>query len=187
MAGVLVYAAWSHESDRGHALFTHWPAPDWTRIRALLKLGLPAASGPSSKSQPSARSPSWPHTLHPSRLPTHENRPQLRRLHLYGVRWESPPQPPSPSATPSEPANPARARRAGILAHRYRRRIHGPHGVLLIVIPQPIISIWTRDARVLTLGAHILAIVAGFQIFDGIQTVSTGALRASAKPASPCS
>ena len=44
MAAVLVYAAWAHESNRGHALFTHWPAPDWTRIRALLELGLPAAS-----------------------------------------------------------------------------------------------------------------------------------------------
>ena len=49
--------------------------------------------------------------------------------------------------------------------------------MLLIVIPKPIISIWTADPRVLILGAHILAIVAGFQIFDGIQTVSTGALR----------
>ena len=38
-------------------------------------------------------------------------------------------------------------------------------------------KIWTRDTHVVALGAHILAIVAGFQIFDGIQTVSTGALR----------
>src|SRR6202046_3747130 len=40
MAGVLVYAAWTHEKGRGHALFEHWPRPDWIRIRALLKLGL---------------------------------------------------------------------------------------------------------------------------------------------------
>lgn len=44
MAAVLIYAAWAHERRRGHALFTHWPGPDWTRIRALLRLGLPAAS-----------------------------------------------------------------------------------------------------------------------------------------------
>ncbi|MGC2584564.1 MAG: MATE family efflux transporter, partial [Acidobacteriaceae bacterium] len=49
--------------------------------------------------------------------------------------------------------------------------------VLFLVIPRPIIHIWTRDPQVVALGAHILAIVAGFQIFDGIQTVSTGALR----------
>lgn len=49
--------------------------------------------------------------------------------------------------------------------------------VLFLVVPAPIIHIWTRDASVVALGAHILAIVAGFQIFDGIQTVSTGALR----------
>jgi MATE family multidrug resistance protein len=44
-------------------------------------------------------------------------------------------------------------------------------------MPKPIIHIWTHDRAVVTLGAHVLAIVAGFQIFDGIQTVSTGALR----------
>jgi MATE family multidrug resistance protein len=73
--------------------------------------------------------------------------------------------------------NPARARRAGILAISIGAGFMALMAVLLIVIPKPIISIWTSDSRVLILGAHILAIVAGFQIFDGIQTVSTGALR----------
>src|SRR5579875_3356433 len=44
MAAVLVYAAWAHESGRGHPLFRHWPGPDWSRLKTLLKLGLPAAS-----------------------------------------------------------------------------------------------------------------------------------------------
>ena len=44
MAAVLVYVAWQHERARGHSLFAHWPGPDWARIRALLKLGVPAAT-----------------------------------------------------------------------------------------------------------------------------------------------
>jgi MATE family multidrug resistance protein len=49
--------------------------------------------------------------------------------------------------------------------------------LLLVTLPRAIIGIWTHDTHVMTLGAHILAIVAGFQIFDGTQSVSTGALR----------
>ena len=43
MAAVLVYAAWKHESGRGHGLFAHWPGVQWQRIRNLLRLGLPSA------------------------------------------------------------------------------------------------------------------------------------------------
>ena len=37
--------------------------------------------------------------------------------------------------------------------------------------------IYTRDPQILAMGVHILMIVAAFQIFDGAQTVATGALR----------
>ncbi len=73
--------------------------------------------------------------------------------------------------------NPARARRAGWLSIAIGAGFMALMAILLLTIPRPIIHIWTRDSSVLALGAHILAIVAGFQIFDGIQTVSTGALR----------
>jgi MATE family multidrug resistance protein len=73
--------------------------------------------------------------------------------------------------------NPARARRAGTLAILIGAGFMACMALLLVTFPRPILHIWTSDARVLALGAHILAIVAGFQIFDGIQSVSTGALR----------
>jgi MATE family multidrug resistance protein len=73
--------------------------------------------------------------------------------------------------------NLARARRAGLLAIGLGGGFMALMAVLFLVVPRPIIYIWTRDPQVVSLGAHILAIVAGFQIFDGIQTVSTGALR----------
>ena len=45
------------------------------------------------------------------------------------------------------------------------------------VAPKPLISLYTRDPRVLAVGPSLLWIAAAFQIFDGIQTVCTGALR----------
>jgi multidrug resistance protein, MATE family len=45
------------------------------------------------------------------------------------------------------------------------------------VAPGPLIKLYTSDPRVLALGPSLLWIAAAFQIFDGIQAVSTGALR----------
>ena len=50
-------------------------------------------------------------------------------------------------------------------------------GVVFLVAPGPLITLYTRDPRVLAVGPSLLWIAAAFQIFDGIQTVSTGALR----------
>jgi MATE family multidrug resistance protein len=176
MAGVLVYAAWSHEAKRGHALFEHWPAPDWTRIRALLKLGLPAAFQVVLEVAAFGAVTVMASHLTPIALATHEI-----VLSCAAYTYMVPLGISAAAAVAVGHAigagNPARARRAGILAIAIGAGFMALMAVLLIVIPKPIISIWTADPRVLILGAHILAIVAGFQIFDGIQTVSTGALR----------
>ena len=47
-----------------------------------------------------------------------------------------------------------------------------------------ILSFFTGDAEVLRLGVRLLAIAALFQLFDGIQTVATGALRGLGEHAS---
>jgi MATE family multidrug resistance protein len=176
MAGVLVYAAWAHEKGRGHALFEHWPSPDWTRIRALLKLGLPAASQVVLEVAAFGAVTVMAAHLTPIALATHEI-----VLSVAAYTYMVPLGISAAAAVAVGHAigagNPARARRAGILAISIGAGFMALMAVLLIVIPKPIIMIWTSDTRVLVLGAHILAIVAGFQIFDGIQTVSTGALR----------
>jgi MATE family multidrug resistance protein len=48
---------------------------------------------------------------------------------------------------------------------------------VFFVAPKALISLYTRDPRMLVAGPSLLYIAAAFQIFDGIQTVSTGALR----------
>ena len=176
MAAVLVYAAWAHESKRGHALFAHWPAPNWDRVRALLQLGLPAASQVVLEVAAFGAATVMASHLTPIALATHEI-----VLSCAAYTYMVPLGISAAAAVAVGHAigagNPARARRAGTLAIALGVGFMACMAVLLLTLPRPIIGIWTHDPRVLALGAHILAIVAGFQIFDGTQSVSTGALR----------
>jgi MATE family multidrug resistance protein len=49
--------------------------------------------------------------------------------------------------------------------------------MVFLLVPVPLIALYTRDPKVMAVGPSLLSLVAAFQIFDGIQTVSTGALR----------
>lgn len=49
--------------------------------------------------------------------------------------------------------------------------------ICFLTFPKQILQIYTNDADVLRIGAGLLALAALFQLFDGIQTVATGALR----------
>ena len=48
---------------------------------------------------------------------------------------------------------------------------------LFFLFPRQILHIYTNDAHVIAIGSGLLLIAAFFQLFDGIQTVTTGALR----------
>ena len=61
--------------------------------------------------------------------------------------------------------------------------IYGVAALVFLVAPRPLIELYTSDARVLAVGPSLLWIAAAFQIFDGIQTVSTGALRGTGRDA----
>jgi MATE family multidrug resistance protein len=58
-------------------------------------------------------------------------------------------------------------------------------GVVFFVAPRALISLYTSDPRVLIVGPSLLWIAAAFQIFDGIQTVCTGALRGLGETRAP--
>jgi MATE family multidrug resistance protein len=49
--------------------------------------------------------------------------------------------------------------------------------VLFATLPQPLVRIFSADAGVIAVGASLLLVAAVFQLFDGLQTVTTGALR----------
>ena len=176
MAAVLVFFAWQHERRRGHPLFAHWPGPDWTRIRALLNLGVPAAFQVILEVAAFGAATILAAHLGAVSLATHEI-----VLNCAAYTYMVPLGVSAAGAVAVGHAigagNPAKARRVGWMAIALGVGFMAFAALLFIVTPRPIIAIYSRDARVLALGAHILLIVAAFEVFDGAQGVATGVLR----------
>ena len=176
MAAALIGFAWRYERSRGHPLFHHWAGPQWDRLRKLIRLGAPAAGqillevGAWNLSTFSAG------YLDPVALATHAialNYASISYMVPLGV---------SAAAAVSVghavgAGDSARARRAGWLALGLGTSFMVLAGIAFLVAPGPLIKLYTSDPRVLILGPSLLWVAAAFQIFDGIQTVSTGALR----------
>ncbi|HEY9125612.1 MAG TPA: MATE family efflux transporter, partial [Acidobacteriaceae bacterium] len=81
--------------------------------------------------------------------------------------------------------DPARARRAGWLALGLGTAFMLLAGAVFLIAPRPLIELYTSDPRVLAVGPTLLWIAAAFQVFDGIQTISTGALRGLGETRAP--
>jgi len=73
--------------------------------------------------------------------------------------------------------DPRRAVLAGWTAIAAGGAIMAIFAAVLFLWPTVLISAFTTDPRVLDIGARLLAIAAGFQLFDGTQAVVTGVLR----------
>jgi MATE family multidrug resistance protein len=184
MAVSLAGFAWRYERKRGHPLFKHWAGPQWIRIRQLIRLGLPAASqiilevGAWNAATLSA---GW---LSPVSLATHQialNYASITYMVPLGV---------SAAAAVSVghavgAGDKARARRAGWLALALGASFMLLAGIVFLVAPRPLIELFTHDPRVLAVGPSLLWIAAAFQIFDGVQTVCTGALRGLGETRAP--
>jgi MATE family multidrug resistance protein len=73
--------------------------------------------------------------------------------------------------------DPKTARRMGYIAVALGCTFMACSAATFLAIPRYILSIYTTDLGVLATGVSLLAIAAVFQLFDGLQTVLTGALR----------
>ncbi|HEV2134857.1 MAG TPA: MATE family efflux transporter [Terracidiphilus sp.] len=176
MAAMLLGFAWRYERKRGHPLFRHWAGPQMRRLRGLAKLGAPAAGqillevGAWNLATVSA---GW---LTPVALATH-----TIALNYASMSYMVPLGISSAAAISVGHAmgagDAAKARRAGWLALGLGTSFMVCAGVVFISAPRALIELYTRDPRVMAVGPKLLAIAAAFQIFDGVQTVSTGALR----------
>jgi MATE family multidrug resistance protein len=176
MAVAMLGFAWRYERMRGHPLFRHWAGPSLARLRELTRLGIPAAGqivlevGAWNLATFSA---GW---LTPAALATHQialNYASLTYMVPLGI---------SAAAAVSVghavgAGDGARARRAGWLALGLGTSFMLLAAVVFLVAPEPLIALYTRDPQVMAVGPSLLGLAAAFQIFDGIQTVSTGALR----------
>jgi MATE family multidrug resistance protein len=81
--------------------------------------------------------------------------------------------------------SPADARNAGNTAIFLGASFMSLMSVVLLVFPRYIARIYTSDESVIHAAVSLLAAGAAFQLFDGIQTVSTGALRGTGDTRTP--
>ncbi|HUA97576.1 MAG TPA: MATE family efflux transporter [Terracidiphilus sp.] len=176
MAAMLLAFAWRYERRRGHPLFRHWAGPSFERLRGLIRLGGPAGGQillEVSAWNLATVSAGW---LTPVALATHSialNYASMSYMVPLGIS--------SAAAIAVGHAvgalDPARARRAGWLALGLGVSFMLVAACVFLLAPRPLIALYTTDPHVMAIGPGLLAIASAFQIFDGIQTVSTGALR----------
>jgi len=184
MAVSLMGFAWRYERQRGHPLFQHWARPQLDLIRQLCRLGLPAAAqiilevGAWNAATLSA---GW---LNPIALATHQiaiNYASVTYMIPLGISAATAVAVGHAVGAGDKP----RARRAGWLALGLGTAFMVFAGLVFLVAPRPLIELFTHDPRVLAVGPSLLWIAAAFQIFDGVQTICTGALRGLGETRAP--
>jgi len=184
MAVAMLGFAWRYERKRGHPLFANWAGPQLARLRVLTRLGLPAAGQILMEVAAWNMATFGTGYLTPVALATHTivlNYASMTYMVPLGI---------SAAAAVSVghaigAGDPARARRAGWLSLALGTGFMMVAAVVFLAAPVPLLELYTSDPRVLAVGPTLLAIAAAFQIFDGIQTVSTGALRGLGETRTP--
>jgi len=184
MGLALLGFAWKYERKRGHPLFKHWAGPSLEKLKQLVRLGAPAAGqivlevGAWNGATLAA---GW---LTPAALATHQialNYAALTYMVPLGVSAAA-----AVSVGHAVGAGDAgRARRAGWLALGLGTGFMLLAAVVFLVAPGPLIALYTSAPEVMAVGPGLLGLAAAFQIFDGIQIVSTGALRGLGETRSP--
>ncbi len=176
MAAVLIFAAWRNEAGRGHPLFAHWPGVVFHRIRGLLKLGVPAAAQIVMEVGAFGAATVMAGRLAPAALAAHQI-----ALNCAAFSYMVPLGTSAAAAVAVGHAVGAgdgpRARRAGWLALLIGVSFMACAAVVFLLVPHAVLVVYTNQEAVVAMGVPLLALAAAFQIFDGIQTISTGALR----------
>ena len=176
MAAVLFYAAWQYERRRGHPLFAHWPGAEIRRLRRLLQLGLPAAGQLIMEVGAFGAATVMAARLAPEALAAHQivlNTASLTYMVPLGVSAAT-----AVSVGHAVGAgNGAKARRVGWMGVAAGAGFMALAAICFLVIPGSIIRVYSADPGIIRLGVPLFAMAGVFQIFDGLQSVSTGALR----------
>ncbi len=176
MAATLAMFIWWLERGTEPALASLKRQPDIKRIKLLLRIGFPAATQILLEVGAFGAAAVLAGRLTPAALAAHQialNCAALSYMVPLGVS--------SAAAVAVGQAigrrDPVSARRDGFIAIGLGCAFMLCSAVTFVAAPGPILRVYTDNARVLTIGTGLLAIAALFQLFDGIQTVATGALR----------
>src|SRR6516165_3696499 len=156
MAAALLAFAWRYERKRGHPLFRHWAGPQLERLRRLVRLGAPAAGQIVLEVGAWNLSTFAAGYLTPVALATHSI-----ALNYASISYMVPLGVSAAAAVSVGHAIGAgdleRARRAGWLALALGTGFMLCAGVVFFIAPQPLISLYTRDPRVLAVGPTLFS------------------------------
>lgn len=176
MAGVLGVSIWRFERGRRPGFADVARKPDWRRMGRLLRIGLPAATQILLEIGAFSTAAVLAGRLAPEALAAHQI-----AINCAALAFMVPLGTASAAAVAVGQAigrrEPARARRNGFIAISLGASFMLCSAATFLLIPKPILRVYTSDARVIAVGVGLLAWAALFQLFDGIQTVATGALR----------
>lgn len=180
LAIYLLYDAAAHRTG----LFDAPLAPDFRRIRELLRLGLPAATQLSLEVGVFAAATALIGTLNSLSLAAHQIAMNVATF-TYMV-------PLGISSAAAVRVGQALGRgdvhsagRAGWAAMALGATFMACAGLILLTAPQYVARVFTTDRAVIRTAVSLLAVAAAFQLFDGLQTVATGALRGAGDTRTP--
>jgi multidrug resistance protein, MATE family len=176
MAGTLLCFIWWYERGHEGAVRSSLRKPDLRRMARLLGIGLPAATQILLEIGAFGAAGILAARLAPAALAAHQI-----ALSCAAVAYMVPLGISSAAAVAVGQAvgrgEPAVARRSGFIALALAVAFMACTALAFWFVPRPILRIFTHDTGVLRSAVGLLAIAALFQLFDGVQTVATGALR----------
>ncbi len=176
MAGILLLSIWWFERGNEKGIRGILRKPDPERLLRLMGLGLPAATQILMEIGAFGAAAVLAGRLTPVALAAHNI-----ALNCAAISFMVPLGISSAAAVAVGQAigrgDPVHARRSGYIAIALACAFMSCSAIVFLAIPLPILRVYTDNLSVLQTGASLLAIAAAFQLFDGIQTVATGALR----------
>ena len=176
MAAVLIGAVIWHERGTGNLLARISWRPDFARVRRLVALGLPAALQIGIEGGIFGIVTVFAARLDEVSLAAHSI-----AVSVVGTTFMVPLGISSAAAVRVGHAigrkEPRGAALSGWAAVALGALFMGSAGLALALIPRAIIRVFSADPAVIASGAVLLQIAALFQLFDGFQVVTTGALR----------
>ncbi|MEK6398917.1 MAG: MATE family efflux transporter [Terriglobus sp.] len=176
MALSLFGFAWRYERKRGHPLFEHWARPVLREIRELLRLGLPAAGQFLSEVGAFGITAILAGKLSSVSLAAHEialNYAALAFMVPLGISSAA-----SIAVGHAVGAKEwAKARRNGMFSLLMGVGFMVLVSITFLTIPRLLVAMYTHDDAVTRTALPLFVTAAAFAIFDGLQIISTGALR----------
>ena len=158
--------------------------PSAKRLERLVRLGLPAATQVTLEMGVFAAVSALAGRLDPVSLASHQV-----VLNLASLTFMVPLGLSSAGAVRVGQAlgrgDPEGASRAGWMALAIGSAFMASAGLAFLLAPRPLIGLFSRSDAVLAVGRRLLLVAAMFQLFDGLQGVSTGVLRGAGDTRTP--